>query len=184
MGRRILGMVLLVAGVGGVSIFGPGLIWAVRTAATAGAAPIATSVADAPARKWVRLTDAKVRCESVKSARGVHIAIATDAAGAHPFVTQLSNPEKCETARLEGLFLDERVSAARVKEAYGLEVTGTPELRVLGPPVGWGFALLALAPVLVSGVMAFGGWWLGWRSPRGRIGSSTPSGERPPIVRT
>jgi hypothetical protein len=181
MGRRILGVLLLVAGVGGVSLFGPGLVWAVRTAATAGAAPSPTSVADAPARKWVRLTDAKVRCDSVRSARGVHVAIATDTAGAHPFVIQLADPEKCDTARLEGLFLDERVTAARLKEAYGLEVAGSPDLRVLGPPVGWGFALLALAPVLVSGAMAAGGWWLGWRSAAARRASSGEA-HRPPGV--
>jgi hypothetical protein len=184
MGRRVLGTLLLLAGVGGVSIFGPGLVWAVRTAAAAGAAPMPTSVADAPARKWVRLTDAKVRCETVKSARGVHVAVATDAAGAHPFLTQLTDPEKCETARLEGLFLDERVTATRLKDAYGLDVSGTPDLRVLGPPVGWGFALLALAPVLVSAALGFGGWWLGWRSSGARTAPSMRSSQRPPIIRT
>jgi hypothetical protein len=172
MGRKVLGWLLLLSGVGALSLFGPGLIWAVRTAATAGSAPTPVAVAVAPARKWVRLTDAAVRCETVKSARGVHVAVATDAAGDHPFLTQLSDPKKCDTARTEGLFLDDRVSAARVKEAYGLDAPGDAGLRVLGPPVGWGFVALALAPVLVSLAMALGGWWIGWRPSRGRASAT------------
>ncbi len=168
MRRKVLGWLLLVSGVGALSRFGPGLLWAARTAASAGRAPTPVAVADAPSRRWVRLTDAEVRCDSVKTARGVHVAFAPDAAGNHPFLTQLTEPKRCDTARTEGLFLDDRVSAARLLEAYGLEAPGGADLRVLGPPVGWGFVALALAPVLVSLAMAFGGWWVGWRPGRGR----------------
>jgi hypothetical protein len=163
MGRRLLGWLLVVAGVAGVSLFGPGLLWAARTAASAGATALPVTVAEAPTRRWVRLTDARVLCGTVRSARGVHVAVATDAAGAHPFLTQLTDPSRCESARLEGLFLDEVLTAARVQEAYGLEVPGAADLRVLGPPVGMGLALLAVAPVLVSAALALGGFWVGWR---------------------
>jgi hypothetical protein len=173
MGWRMLGTLLIASGAAGLAVFGPGLVWAFRTGWNAGGAPAAVTVAEAPPRRWVRLTDATPRCETKRADRGMHVVLVTDGAGAHPFLTQLEDPERCESARREGLFLDERATAAKVKEAYGIEVPGGGEVRVLVPMMTRGFVALAGLPVLASVAVAGGGLWLGWRRKK-----TPPPGEQ------
>lgn len=114
-------VLLLLAGSFGLSVAVP---QAVRTAATllrAGAAPAPSAVAEAGEGRWVKLTDARLLCDK----RTVYndsttFFLATDAAGANPFVAQFAQVVSCEAAQanVNGAFVPARPGELK---RYGIE---------------------------------------------------------------
>jgi hypothetical protein len=92
--------------------------------------PRPATVADAAPGAWVVLSDAALRCDSRVTRPNATFFLATDRAGAHPFVVELVGADiACDAAqgRLEGAFVATTVNAQFVREKIGLAAPeGTP----------------------------------------------------------
>ena len=163
-GTRVAAALLVTLGAVGTALSAPGLVWSLRTSLASGDAPLDSTVAGAPERRWVRLTDAVVRCETVHETSRGRLALATDRAGAELFVVPLPGP--CEGARTDGVFLPDRIPAVRLK-AIGLDVPADlpvkQGVRLLVPHVSGRVLLVAAAPLTVSLALTLGGLALAWR---------------------
>jgi len=111
----------------------------------AGAAPAPAKVADAPQERWIRLEDARVRCDTRSVRRGFTYFVA-DAVpgGGPPFVAQLSGDVRCEDAVLDGGFAPGRFTRSWFKQNTGLDVPGD-DLRLFSQ---------TLSPRYLRGVLA------------------------------
>ncbi len=111
----------------------------------AGSAPVPTSVAGAPDERWIRLEDARLRCETRSVQKRFTYFLAEPTQGGAPFVVQLSGDVPCEGARLEGGFVPGSYTRAWFKENLGLDVPGEGDLRLFSQ---------ALSPGYLRGIFA------------------------------
>jgi hypothetical protein len=166
--RKILGWVLVALGAIGLLLVGPTVAKFATVIVRSGSAPVATTVAAAPADTWVRLTDAVLRCETRKVVAGrvaTTIILGRDAAGAHPFVASFTGEVGCDAAgaSVDGVFMPGVVDAEALGRA-GVDVRGEKDLRFLSQalrPAGMKVALrrgiawlLASALLVVLGVLS------------------------------
>lgn len=131
--------------------------------ASAGSAPVPSTVAEAPVGRWVTLTDARLRCDSRAVYRdSMTFFLATDAGLANPFVAQFVGVLSCEAAgtRISGAFVPDPLTLADLA-SYGLDSKGATGLRLFTPlatPKYLRMALLPFAALLLigAGMAAYG----------------------------
>lgn len=133
MGHKLAAFLLLFAGGLGALATGGIVGSALGTLLHAPKTPAASTVAEAPAGGWVVLSDAAVRCDTRVAKTNATFFLATDRAGAHPFLVELVGKDiPCEKAqaRLDGAFAGTTVDAKWVREKVGIAAPeGTP-LRI------------------------------------------------------
>jgi hypothetical protein len=126
-----------------------GMGWVVANTAAAylraGDEPAAARVADAPAERWIRIEDARLRCDTRIARENFAYFLGEGADGKNPFVAQLPKETSCEGAKLEGGFIPGTFTRAWLKDRLGVELPGDGELR---------FFTHALAPEVLRGVLA------------------------------
>ena len=142
MGKLASGL-LIVAG----AIWALGMAWVASNTLSAylraGDAPAVVKVADAPEKRWVKLEDARVRCDTRKVQGGFTYFVA-EAPQAEPFVAQLSGEVPCDGAQLDGGFIPGRFTREWLKQKIGIDVPVDRDVR---------FFTQALAPRFLKGVL-------------------------------
>jgi hypothetical protein len=101
-GRKLAGWLVLVAGVLGVVLVAQSGIPLALYLARQPASPAPVKVASAPDGAWIRLEDARLRCDSRVAKESFTLFLAEDAGGAHPFVAQFDGVVSCEEAANRG----------------------------------------------------------------------------------
>ncbi len=150
-------LLMAIAGIFGFSAGVTPMVKLLRALAAAGSAPVASTVAAAPTGRWVKLTDAKLRCES----RAVYkdsmtFFLATDAGLANPFVAQFVGKPSCEeaAANVHGAFIPDALTLADLAQ-YGVDAKGATGLRLFTPLATPKYLRLATVPFLA--ILAIGG---------------------------
>jgi hypothetical protein len=95
-----------------------------RALLRAPAAPVSTTVAAAPADRWVTLEDAVLDCANQRAHHRAFFVLAYDRAGAHPFVAKLAGPDPCQSASpgpIDGAFISPSAHVStRDRQGYDL----------------------------------------------------------------
>jgi hypothetical protein len=142
MGKLASGLLILAGAVWTI-----GMAWVTSNALSAyvhaGDAPAVVKVADAPERRWVKLEDARVRCDTRKVQGGFTYFLA-EAPQGEPFLAQLSGDVPCESAQLDGGFIPGRFTRDWLKGKLGLELPIEHDVRLFTE---------TLAPRFLKGVL-------------------------------
>jgi len=172
---KITSLLMLMAGLFGLAAGISPMARLVTAIRTAGSEPVPAKVAEAPVGKWVTLTDARLQCET----RAVYkdsltFFLATDAAGADPFVAQFVGVVSCEVASpsVSGAFIPDPLTLADLAQ-YGVDAKGATGLRLFSPLATPKYLRMALVPfaailLLGGGIAAYGlrGYLRASRAPR------------------
>ncbi len=155
-------LLMTLAGLFGISAGVSPVFRAVGMLGKLGSTPLQSTVAAAPQGRWVTLTDAKLRCESLTVYKDqVTFFLATDAGLANPFLAQFIGKVTCEqaSAAISGAFLPERLTMADLAE-YGVDAKGATDVRLFAPvnPQRLRGALVPLVGIMLigAGIAAFG----------------------------
>jgi hypothetical protein len=157
-------LLLAMAGVFGFSAGVTPMAKILRAISAAGSSPVPSTVATAPAGRWVTLTDAKLRCES----RAVYkdsmtFFLATDAGLAAPFLAQFVGVVACDAAaaNIHGAFIPDPLTMADLAH-YGVDAKGAASLRLFTPLATPKYLRMALVPsgaiLLIGAGIAFFGF--------------------------
>jgi DNA gyrase/topoisomerase IV subunit B len=132
------------------------------------AAPLRTTVADAPDQRWVELEDAALDCSTQQVRQRTVLVVGGDRAGGHPFVAQLAGRDGCAQAGLrplDGAFIGS-FSRDFLRQRQSLRLPPGEDLRVfsqsqaprfLRRSLGWRIAWFALS-LLLTGLAARALW--------------------------
>jgi hypothetical protein len=126
----------------------------------AGDAPAVVKVVDARDARWVKLEDARVRCETRKVQGGFTYFIA-DAPQGEPFLAQLSGDVPCDAAQLDGGFIPGRFTRDWLKAKIGVDLPIERDVRFFSAALAPAYlkaALFRMVAFLVAGlaVLAIG----------------------------
>lgn len=150
-----LGLGLLVTIMAGVSLgqMLPPLL-------NSGEAPLHAPVAGAPAKKWLVLEDAKVRCETRSRVSGGTYFQASALDGSEPFILHVLDDVPCEAVKFEGGFLPEQYEPKEWKKRLGMDPPpGVSSFRVfsqiLEPRILWRGVATAGAFLALGALMLF-----------------------------
>jgi hypothetical protein len=142
MGKLASGLLVFAGGIWTI-----GMAWVAANALSAymraGDAPAVVKVADAPEKRWVKLEDARVRCDTRKVQGGFTYFVA-DAPQAEPFLAQLSGDVPCDAAQLDGGFIPGRFTKDWLKGKIGVDLPIERDVRLF---------TTALAPAYLKGVL-------------------------------
>lgn len=129
------------------AIWAIGMAWVAANALSAylraGDAPAVLKVAEAPEQRWVKLEDARLRCDTRKVQGGFTYFLA-EAPQGEPFLVQLGGDVPCDGAELDGGFIPGRFTRDWLKQKLGLDLPVDHDVR---------FFTQALAPRYLKGVL-------------------------------